>query len=76
MQLRAERFDDDATLQPNESLSVRIGKISASPLRGAPLIAHRLAVIPGRALFARTRNPETVRRCWIPGLRPRGRISE
>jgi hypothetical protein len=60
MQLRAERFEDDATLQPVESTAVRI--MRSPSFRGA--------------LFARTRNPETVRRCWIPGLRPRGRIPE
>jgi hypothetical protein len=75
MQLRAERFEDDATLHPTESPPVRIGKTSASPLRGAPLIAHRLAVIPGRALFA---NPESRNSAPLldSGSAPRGRIPE
>jgi hypothetical protein len=33
-------------------------------------------VIPGRALFGANRESRNSARCWLPGLRPRGRIPE
>jgi hypothetical protein len=39
------------------------------------MTARYLAVIPGRAAW-REPGIQSSARCWIPGLRPRGRIPE
>jgi hypothetical protein len=76
MQLQAERFEVDETWTDRIAGDAHPENQCVHRCEVRRLLRVSLSVIPGRAFFARTRNPETVRRCWIPGLRPRERIPE